>query len=957
MFALLALLACHSVEGRQTIDLNAGWSYARIPRPPSIWSGPDAVPTSTWRVVDASSEETAQESAQAAKAFDGDPATFWHTEWSKRVAAYPHQLTIDLGSPTEAVGIRLLPRQTGPQNGRPNRFQAYLYNEGDKLTRPLFEGSAPDPASLFEAKFPAAKGRFLRLVFFDGHRPAEPFLALSEIGLIRNLDKSKQKDWKSQYDIASVESGDHRFDLSGSDLERLRPVELAKIVKWSSATLPHAAWVRPLNKPEIWQGVAYYRRALDLTTAQLGRHLEFTLDGAMQSSDLWLNGKLLASRRGGYLPMIVDMTGKLKLRNELLVRVDNSDNPLIPPGKPQSQLDFMYGSGLTRNAALTISNKVFVTNPLEEGIPNGGGVSVWFPLVDAQLARVSVRTHVRNLNNYAHRITIRHRLLDGFKVVSSTEISTGLQANFAKPWILELDVSQPRLWSPDHPNLYRLKTEILEGDVLLDSVTTQVGIRKIEVSRAKGFVINGQPLRLVGTNRHQDYPWVGPALSDAANRRDAFLIKQSGHNIVRLSHYPQSPAFLDACDELGILTIPCIPGWQFVNRDYRFAKRVRRDIKDLIHRDRNHPSVAFWEASLNETYPGAEVAKDWNDTAKSEGFDILTAGDGTAGAPWDVVYNGWKEDLSRPQDAAPDRPGYIREYGDYEFGGAYSTSRVKMGQGLDKLLQETWNHVWSYNKFRTQYPWTMGAGTWEMFDHNVPWEFSVSASGLADIMRREKPSFWFYRSQVETKPYLRIAATWQPGAAKRDVVVFTNAPEASLYVNGKWVGTARAERGPETDYAKAKPFSGTDTANLPHPPIVFHDIPFAVGQLRVVGSNKASDIVRTAGKPVSLMVWIDDLGVSVTSNDLVFVRAAIVDAEGIICPADARRVTFTVTGLTIAGESSAPAEMGVASILVRTPKSLKGMRIVASAAGLLNGRRDLPSSFGSPILQVRNSHP
>jgi len=938
MFALLALLACHSVEGRQTIDLNTGWSYARIPKPPSIWTGPDAVPASTWRVVEVSSEETSGEAAAASKAFDGDPATIWHTEWSKRQAPYPHQLVIDLGSPTDVVGLRLLPRQTGPQNGRPNHFRAYLYNEGDKLPSPLFDGAAPDSANLFETRFPVAKGRFLRLVFSDGHRPSEPFLALAEIGLIRNLDKSKQKDWKDQYDIANVESGDRRYDLSASELGRLRPVELAKVSRWDSATLPHAAWVRPLNKPEIWQGVAYYRRTLRLTSAQMNKHLELNIDGAMQSSDLWLNGKLVASQRGGYLPMVADLTGKLKATNELLVRVDNSDNPLIPPGKPQAQLDFMYGSGLTRNAALTISNRLFVTDPLAEDVRYGGGISVTFPQVESSQARLSIRTHVRNSGARTRRFTIRQSLLHGSEVVSSTETSAQLLSNSARPWVQELRVLNPKLWSPDSPNLYRLRTDLLEGPEVLDSVTTQVGIRKIEVSRASGFVLNGRKLRLVGTNRHQDYPWVGPALSVAANRRDALLIKRSGHNIVRLSHYPQSPAFLDACDEFGILTIPCIPGWQFVNRDPRFAQRVRRDIKDLIRRDRNHPSVAFWEASLNETYPGATVAKDWNDTAKSEGADILTAGDGTAGAPWDVVYNGWQEDLSRPQDAAPDRPGYIREYGDYEFGGAYSSSRVKMGQGMDKLLQETWNHVWSYNKFLTQYPWTMGAGTWEMFDHNVPWEFSVSASGLADIMRREKPSFWFYRSQVEAKPYLRIASTWQPGAAKRDIVVFANASSAVLTVNGKVVQVAKASHGPETPYAKAQPFDGTNTNHLTHPPIVFHDIPFSPGVLQVVGINKAQDTVRTAGKPVGLKVWVDDLGVPVTSNDLVFVRAAVVDAKGTICPAESRRTAFSVAGAMLAGESSAPTEMGVASVLVRTPLNLTAIRVTASADGLLKGR-------------------
>jgi len=946
MFALLAFLVCQPTGGARAIDLNAGWSFARIPTPQSVWNGPDAVPTSSWRVMKVSSQETASETADAAKAFDTNPTTFWHTEWSKRQAPYPHELVIDLGASTGAIGLRILPRQTGPQNGRPNHLQLFLSDVPDSWGQPILEGAVPDSGNLFEFKFAAAKGRYLRLLFLDGYRRDEPFLALSEIGLVRDTDLSKQKGWESQYGIASIQTGERRFDLFPSDLERMKRVELAKPLAWRPATLPHAAWIRPLNKPEIWQGVAYYRRPLTLTSEDLRRHIELTIDGAMQSSDLWLNGKLIASRRGGYLPLAVDLTGKLLRTNDLLVRVDNSDNPLIPPGKPQGQLDFMYGSGLTRSARLKLSDRVFITDPLGEEAQFGGGVYVTYPVVAAAKAQIRIRTHIRNSDARKRPFLLRQTLLDSEgRMVTAARISANLLPGKARWCSQDVWVANPRLWSPDAPSLYRLETELLENGQVLDEATTSIGIRRIEVSRKKGFVINGKPLRLVGTNRHQDYPWVGPALSDAANRRDAMLIKRSGHNIVRLSHYPQSPAFLDACDQLGILTIPCIPGWQFVNRDPRFEDRVRRDIRDLIRRDRNHPSVAFWEASLNETYPGHAMAQDWSDTAKSEGLEgsVLTAGDGTVGAPWDVVYNGWKEDLSRPQDAAPDRPGYIREYGDYEFGGAYSTSRVKMGQGMDKLLQEAWNHVWSYNRFRKQYPWTMGAGTWEMFDHNVPWEFSVSASGLSDIFRREKPSFWFFESQESKNPFLRIASTWQPGLAGRDVVVFTNCDKATLYINGRSFQTSMATKGKSTSYADARPFDGSNTENLAHPPIVFRNVPFIAGDLKVVGMRhrqmeRAVDVVRTYGRPASLKVWVDDLGVPPGRNDIFFIRAAVVDAKGVVCADQARNISFSVLGAKLAGQGSVPAEMGVASVLIRTAGTSRQISVTASGPGIRTGK-------------------
>jgi beta-galactosidase len=903
---VICILALLAVGSRQTVSLNEGWEYARVPTAPSLWNGPDAVPTATWKVSAVSSEETAAEAAAAIKAFDGRPDTFWHTEWSRNQPPFPHAITVDLGTATEAIGLRILPRQTGAQNGRPKRFRAFLDD------KPVAEGTMPDSLGAFETRFPKAKGRRLRLEFQEGQRP-DPILAIAEIGLIR--ENRLGTDWASQYTNATVNTGDRRYDLSPSDLERLRQVELRALSKWQSATLPHAASPRPLNDPRIWQGVTYYRRRLPAPPP--GRRAELSLQG-MQSMDLWLNGKHFAVRRGGYLPLRVAVpTG-----GELLVRVDNTDNPLIPPGKPQAQLDFMYGNGLIDDATLTFTDSLHITDRLEKG----GGVQVDPIRLDQGMAKTWVHTNVQNESGQNRKIVVRQVVFDaqGLKVATKdipVWIAPGQRETFAQ----SISVAKPQLWSPDSPALYRVRTTLEENGQVIDTVETCFGMRTIEVSRAKGFVLNGKPLRLVGTNRHQDYPWVGPALSAAAHRRDAWMIKRSGHNIVRLAHYNQSPAFLDACDEYGILTIPCIPGWQFTNQDPRFQERVLRDIRKTVRRDRHHPSVAFWEASLNETYAGGAVAKAWHEAAKSEGAE-LTAGDEGKEVPWDVTYNGWREDLSRPSNSP--KPGYIREYGDFEFGGATSSTRVPIRQGNAKLLESAWNYAWSFNKFRPTYPATMGIGTWEMFDHNVPWDYAVSASGLADLMRREKPSFWFFTSQITLRPYLRAVPNG------RTVVVFTNARKASLFVNGVRLQTASAVPGPEAPYDLSKAFGGTDTNNLPHPPIVFRNVPFTTGELKVVGANGATDTIRTPGRAARLRVWVDDLGVRPTANDLVFVRAAVVDAKGTILTNDSRRIRFE--GTTFAGETLVPSEMGVASVLVRTPNR-KRTHTIRARAGTLTG--------------------
>jgi beta-galactosidase len=731
-------------------------------------------------------------------------------------------------------------------------------------------------------------------------------------------------DWQSQYNIARVQIGDAKYDPSPAQRERLKSVELAGALAWQPATLPHAAWIRPLDDPATWQGVTYYRRRIEPWPG--GRRAVLVLQG-MQSVDVWLNGRHVAERRGGYLPLRAELSSG----GDLLVRVDNSDNPLIPPGKPQSQVDFMYGCGLIGHASLEFGDPVHLVRA-GDMCPAYGGAGTWLeePTLAAGRANETIHLTVHNETSHARAFRVRASILDaqGHIICVARARSVVVEGGWT-PMTLHAEISRPRLWSPDAPNHYRLRVELVANGRTVDQETIRFGVRTISVSRDRGFVLNGKPIELRGTNRHQDYPWIGPALSDAANYRDALLIKRAGHNIVRLSHYNQSPAFLDACDEIGLMVIPCIPGWQFVNRDERFTDRVERVIRETIDRDRNHPAVAWWETSLNETYPPANIAQQWHETAVLEGV-MRTAGDEGKGAPWEITYNGWREDLSRPSNSL--RPGYIREYGDYEFGGATSSSRVRLRDGLDKLLGETWNHVWSLNKFRPQRPWTMGQGTWEMFDHNVPWEFAVSASGLADLMRREKPSFWFFASQASPRPYLRVAADWQPGSPTRRVVVFTNAARVTLKVNGRVVRTASPSWTASSKYDFAHQWDGANTGNLAHPPIVFADVPFSAGELTAVGDNRATDCARTAGAPTGLHVWVDDLGVPAETNDCVVVRAAVVDSRGTVCPKTSPTVRFS--GAPFAGQSEVRAEAGIASVLVRTSMAPGAYRLSAVSGGL-----------------------
>lgn len=259
-----------------------------------------------------------------------------------------------------------------------------------------------------------------------------------------------------------------------------------------------------------------------------------------------------------------------------------------------------------------------------------------------------------------------------------------------------MTLESPRLWFPDAPNLYVLCTEIIENGKVLDREETRIGIRKLEMTREKGFVINGKPIRLVGSNRHMEYPYIGNALSDNAQYRDMHQIRSNGFNLVRLGHYPQDVSVLDACDELGLLVIEPIPGWQYFNKASLFTELTYRDVRHLIRRDRNHPSIVMWETTLNEAWPPKEWKNGAVKVAHEEypGNQCFTSGDSYGYEGFDVCYNDWEEGFKRPNKTG--KPGFIREYYDYEFGGHYSTTRIRRGDGEMAQLQNAWNAQWSH---------------------------------------------------------------------------------------------------------------------------------------------------------------------------------------------------------------------------------------------------------------------
>ena len=754
--------------------------------------------------------------------------------------------------------------------------------------------------------------------------------------------KNQGSDWSSQYNIQHVDAGDNELAVSAATLQAEQ--ERLKSGQWTRVTLPHTPQIEPLVVLHQWQGICYYRRTLDVSREELAKRTWLEFEGAMHLADLWVNGKHVAQHVGGYTPFVTDITDYLRAgENELLVRLDNQDNGLIPPGKPLGDLDFNYYGGLYRDARIIRKNALHITHPIMADEVAGGGIFVTYPQATAEEAFVCVETQVANMLNENREVTVRQTLLSWTKkgrtgkAVATMDAPLAISAGCKAGVQHTIQVKQPRLWYPDAPALYVLRTEILDGDTVLDSEETRIGIRRIEMTKEKGCLINGKPYRLEGSNRHQEYPYVGYALSDQAHYRDMWQIRSNGFNTVRLGHYPQDPAVLDACDELGLLAIEPIPGWQFFNRDPRFTEQTYRDVRDLIRRDRNHPSVLMWETTLNESWPPTE----WKDgavrTAHEEypGDQCYTSGDSYGYDGFDVCYNDWQEGFNRPNNTG--KPGFIREYYDYEFGGHYSTSRISAGDGDRALQQNAWNAQWSHNRYRAYYPGTMGQAVWSMNDYNRGCCDNICKSGLVDIFRLPKFSLSYFRLQTPAGAFtpegkmpheVFVTTHWMEDSSDT-VVVYGNVDEVALLLNGREVARRKADTGGATGYdAKAR---GNNANNLDFPPFTFFGVTWEAGELKAVGYKDgkavAEHAVNTPGEVKKLAIDYLKCGVEAACNDVLMVYVHLQDARGTDCFGEnSREVTLEVLdGGELRSPATVTAEAGIAAFVVATAdaKALK----------------------------------
>ena len=671
-------------------------------------------------------------------------------------------------------------------------------------------------------------------------------------------------------------------------------------------------------------GTGWYRKHFSVAKLPASTHVEAVFDGIYMNAEVWLNGVLLGNHPYGYMGFAFDLTAHLNRDgdNVIAVRVRNEGR----------NSRWYSGSGIYRHVHLAVTRRVRIPQ---------WGIQVTTPDVSRESAMVKVVTRFENLGQATESIVVRLRLLDpagnvlgvreGVEVVGKED-----QAEVA----LALAVIEPKLWSPKTPRLYRAEVEVASGGLVLDSVSIPFGIRSIEVDASHGLRINGEVVKLKGGCVHHDNGVLGAAAIDRAEERRVELMKRNGFNAIRTSHNPPSPAFLSACDRLGMVVIDeAFDMWKVAKNpdDYHayFAEWSDRDFESMILRDRNHPSVVFW--SIGNEIPeranpeGVEIAERLSAAAKR--LDPTRPVTAAICGFWEKPGHGWAE--SAPAFGHLDVGGYNYEWKHYEPDHELFPQRVMMGtESFPVEAFENWRMVEKHPHVIGDFVWTgidyfgeSGIGHTSLSGDKqaflMPFPWFNAWCGDIDVIGGKKPQS-YYRDVVWGNSKLEMAVrkpipagqaevlsmwgwsdesrswTW-PGAEGKvlTVRVYSAGDTVHLMLNGQQIGTRQVS--PETRL-KAE-----------------FEIPYIPGELKAVALKNGKEIAvlafKTAGKASKLALKADRTQIHKSRNDLAYVTVEVRDQEGIVVPDAAVPVTFSLKGAAeLAGVGSA------------NPKDMAGFR-------------------------------
>ena len=731
-------------------------------------------------------------------------------------------------------------------------------------------------------------------------------------------------------------------------------------------------------------GTGWYRKAFTLPASGRGRYVSVEFDGAMSNAHVWLNGQKLGERPYGYSSFAFDLTPGLRYGGE--------PNVIAVRLTPEDRSSRWYpGAGIYRNVWLTVTGPVHVGH---------WGTYVSTPQVSDEKARVSVRTELRNRSSRPVTATLRSSIRDAQgKIVAVEQKSVDIPADGAATASSELIVERSQRWDIDRPYRYTLLSEVMEAHRVLDRYLTPFGIRTIAFDPASGFRLNERHVKLHGVCNHHDLGALGAAVNRRATERQLQILKEAGVNAIRTSHNPPSPELLEYCDRLGLVVMDeAFDMWRIpkVPNGYSryFDEWSERDVRDMVRRDRNHPSVIMW--SIGNEIPEQGRADGWKEARRLTGFfheeDPTRPTTSAFNNPVDAINNKLADEVDVPginyrpwmyETAQKERPAWtivgsetascVSSRGVYHL----PLEKYEKHPSLELTSYDIIAPPWAYCPdvelaYQDRLPNVAGEFVWTGFDYlgeptpffntrdAQDWPARSSYFGMVDLAGFPKDRYYLYQSVWSNKPMVHVLPHWNWAGREGQpipVMCYSNGDEVELFLNGRSLG--RKKRFGEPVELPVGPNVSPEGKFVSKYRLSWQ-VPYEPGTVRAVayqgGKPVAADEVRTAGPAARITLTPDRPVIEADGDDLSFVTVRIEDRAGTLCPGADHLVRFAVTGAGViqAVDNGNPATVepfqasqrkafsGLALLIVRSkPREHGKIQVTAAAEGLAPGKTEI----------------
>ena len=641
-------------------------------------------------------------------------------------------------------------------------------------------------------------------------------------------------------------------------------------------TLPHSNMTFPQRYVynEDYQFVSTYRRRFAAPQALDNKRIFLQFDGAMLESTVYLNGELCGNHQGGYTPFRFDITSLIEPDDNLLmVYVDATEKKNIPPYG--NLVDYVTFGGIYRDVYLLIVDETHMTEVI--AIPAD---ILETPRLDCEVT----------LSQWQPGLALDVQLVDAQGNITGTHQQT-VETENINFTLSNLDAID--LWTLENSVLYSLYIRLIHEGNEIDSYAMRIGFREAGFCEDGSFYLNGEPLKLFGLNRHQTYPFIGAAAPKRLQELDADILKHElGCNVVRTSHYPQSPHFLNRCDEIGLLVFEEIAGWQHIG-DETWQGLVLDDLEAMIKRDRHHPAIILWGVRVNESPDHEAFYTKTNDLAHQLDTSRQTGGvrNFRDSQRLEDVFtlNDFTEIIQTPRP-----PHLITEFAGHMF-------PTKTFDHEARRVEHALKHARKHN-LQYGHDDVAGAIAWCAFDYHTHQEFGsgdrICHHGVMDMFRLPKYAAWFYRSQKSPQDeiVLYAATSWtigdRDGGGNNPLVIFSNCDRIEVLFGDVSQGHFEPDR--------------ATYPHLPHPPYVIHwpepYNPWGTGFQDLVVRGFIGDkmvgehLVSSDHRPYQLCIKSNTTQLYADGSDMARIIAQVVDKYGNVLPYRAEVITWSLEG-------------------------------------------------------------